>query len=101
VELEPPGSATDINSCNPNLVKWASKHIRLDNTTHAFDAESPPEKPVNRCENSSNPHWCQASGGRDPITGNCKGAPKADSCADVDVTKDLRIEILNFLSSFK
>jgi dienelactone hydrolase len=100
VELEPPGSATDINSCNPNLVKWASKHIRLENTTHAFDAESPPEKPVNRCENSSNPHWCQASGGRDPITGNCKGAPKADSCADVDVTKDLRIQILDFLKSF-
>ena len=101
VELEPPGSATDINSCNPNLIKWAYRHIRIAQTTHAFDSETPPEKPVNRCWYSANPHWCSASGGRDAQTGNCVGAPKADFCADVDVTKNLRVEMLEFLNSFK
>ena len=98
-ELEPPGSGTDINSCNPNLVKWAAKYIHLPNTTHAFDSETPPDKPVNRCWYSANPYWCTASGGRDSATGNCVGAPKADFCADIDVTKKLRIDILNFLNS--
>ena len=101
VELEPPGSATDIHSCNPDLIKWAFRHIRLSQTTHAFDSETRPEKPENRCWYSANPHWCTASGGRDAATGNCVGAPKADSCADVDRTKNLRIEMLEFLHSFK
>jgi dienelactone hydrolase len=101
VELEPPGSATDINACNPKLIQWAEKHIRFANTTHAFDAETPPEQPVNRCWYSANPHWCSASGGRDPATGHCIGAPKPDFCTDLDVTKKLRIEMLEFLNAFK
>ena len=100
-ELEPPGSATDINSCNPNIVKWAHQNLRLANTTHAFDSETPPEKPINSCWYSNNPHWCKASGGRDSTTGNCVGAPKADFCSDIEATKSVRIEMLNFFSSFK
>ena len=100
-ELEPPGSATDIHSCNPDMIRWAFKHIRLSNTTHAFDSETPPDKPENSCWYSVNPHWCTASGGRDAATGFCKGATKADFCADLDVTKNLRIEMLEFLNSFK
>lgn len=100
-ELEPPGSATDINACHPDLIKWAFKHVRFSNTTHAFDAESPPEKPINQCWYSANPHWCSASGGRDPSTGNCRGAPKPDFCSDLEMTKKLRIEMLEFLSAFK
>ncbi len=100
-ELEPPGSATDINSCNPNIVKWVHQHLRLSNTTHAFDSEAPPEKPINSCWYSNNPHWCKASGGRDGNTGNCIGAPKADFCSDIEVTKSVRIKMLNFLSAFK
>lgn len=100
-ELEPPGSATDINSCNPNIAKWAYQHLRLANTTHAFDSETPPEKPVNRCWYSANPHWCRASGGRDAATGNCIGSNKADFCSDLDTTNSVRFEILNFLNLFK
>ena len=100
-ELEPPGSATDINSCDPNIAKWAFKHMRLANTTHAFDSETPPEKPVNNCWYSANPHWCRSSGGRNVATGNCIGAPKADFCSDLDVTKSARMEMLNFMNSFK
>jgi dienelactone hydrolase len=101
VELEPPGSATDINACNPNLVQWAHTHTRIPNTTHAFDDESPPEKPSNRCWYSANPHWCNASGGRDSATGNCVGAPKADFCSDLDATQKLRNEMIDFFHSFK
>lgn len=100
-ELEPAGSATDINSCNPNIVKWVHQHLRLANTTHAFDSETPPEKPVNNCWYSNNPHWCKASGGRDAATGNCIGAPKADFCSEIEVTQTVRTQMLNFLSSFK
>ena len=100
-ELEPPGSQTDIHSCDPNLIKWAHKHIRLSNTTHAFDDENPPEKPVNRCWYSANPHWCRASGGRDAATGHCIGAPKPDFCADAAMTTDVREEMLNFFSGFE
>ncbi len=100
-ELEPPGSQTDMNSCNPDLIKWAHQHIRFSNATHAFDSESPPEKPVNRCWYSSNPWWCTASGGRDLTTGNCIGTSKADFCSDLDMTQDLRIQMLKFLQSFK
>ena len=100
-ELEPPGSATDIGACDPDLLKWATRHRRLLNTTHAFDDENPPQQPVNRCWYSANPHWCQASGGRDPATGNCLNAPKADFCSDLSVTGSVRAEILEFLSAFK
>jgi dienelactone hydrolase len=99
-ELEPPGSQTDIHSCDPKLVQWAHQHIRLSHTTHAFDDESPPEKPVNRCWYSANPHWCRASGGRDAATGHCIGAPKPDFCADAAVTADLRGDMLNFFKGF-
>jgi dienelactone hydrolase len=99
-ELEPPGSATDIKSCNQKLVKWAYKHIRLANTTHAFDAELPPEKPANSCWYSANPFWCKASGGRDSATGNCKGASKADFCSNLEVTNELRMQMLYFLNSW-
>jgi len=100
-ELEPPGSMTDIHSCNPNLAKWAHRHVRLANTTHAFDSETPAENPVNSCWYSTNPHWCTASGGRDPVTGNCRGAPKADFCSDMEVTRSVRQEMLIFLNEFK
>ena len=100
VELEPPGSMTDINSCDPNLVRWVHRHIHLANMTHAFDAEIPPENPVNRCWYSENPFWCQASGGRDPVTRNCFGAPKPDFCADREATEQARNEILGFLRGF-
>jgi dienelactone hydrolase len=100
-ELEPPGSATDIHACDPDLLKWATRHRRLLNTTHAFDDENPPQQPVNRCWYSANPHWCQASGGRDPATGNCLNAPKADFCSDLSVTGSVREEILEFLNAFK
>lgn len=99
--LEPPGSATDINSCDPNIIKAAAKHIRYEDQTHSFESETPPEKPMNRCSYSSNPHWCGASGGRDPVTGNCKGAPKADMCTDVDATAVFRNDAFNFLEQFK
>jgi hypothetical protein len=94
-------SATDIRSCDPDLLKWATRHRRLLNTTHAFDDENPPQQPVNRCWYSANPHWCQASGGRDPATGNCLNAPKADFCSDLSVTGSVREEILEFLNAFK
>jgi dienelactone hydrolase len=100
-ELEPPGSATDIRSCDPDLLKWATRHRRLLNTTHAFDDENPPQQPVNRCWYSANPHWCRASGGRDPATGNCFNAPKADFCSDTDITGSVREDILEFLNGFK
>lgn len=100
VELEPPGSMTDINSCDPNLVRWVHRHIHLANMTHAFDAETPPENPADRCWYSPNPLWCQASGGRDPATGNCFGAPRPDFCADRAATEQMRSEILGFLRSF-
>lgn len=99
-ELEPPGSQTDINSCDPSLIKWAHQHIRLSNTTHAFDDENPPEKPVNRCWLSANPHWCRASGGRDPLSGHCKGALKPDFCADISTTTDVRAQMIRFFKSF-
>jgi len=97
VELEPPGSQTDLHACDPNLTKWVTQHVRLPNTTHAFDDESPPEKPVNRCWYSANPHWCTSSGGRDPATGNCRGAPKPDFCSDAEVTQELRQLMLKFI----
>lgn len=100
-ELEPPNAQTDIKSCDPNLIKWSTTHLHLKNTTHAFDSESPPEKPENQCWYSQNPHWCSASGGRDPATGNCFGAPKADFCSDLDMTQNARQEMLKFLSNFK
>jgi dienelactone hydrolase len=100
-ELEPPGSATDIRSCDPDLLKWATRHRRLPNTTHAFDDENPPQQPANRCWYSANPHWCQASGGRDPATGNCLNAPKADFCSDLSVTGSMRADILEFLNAFQ
>jgi dienelactone hydrolase len=101
VELEPPGSATDIRSCDPNLITAATQYLHIANTTHAFDDESPPEKPVNRCWYSANPHWCAASGGRDSATGNCRGAPKADFCSDADVTQRLRLQMLEFLQRYR
>lgn len=97
VELEPPGSQTDLHACDPNLTKWVTQHVRLPHTTHAFDDESPPEKPVNRCWYSANPHWCTSSGGRDPATGNCRGAPKPDFCSDAEVTQELRQLMLKFI----
>lgn len=100
VELEPPGGQTDVNTCDPNLVRWAQKHLRLSQTTHAFDDENPPEAPVNRCWYSPNPHWCQASGGRDPATGHCVGAPKPDFCSDAAMTAALRSEMLKFFQAF-
>ena len=99
-ELEPPGSQTDILSCDQNLIKWAHKHIRLSNTTHAFDDETPPEKPINRCWYSANPHWCRASGGRDPVSGHCIGVLKPDFCADANMTSDIREEMLHFFRFF-
>lgn len=101
VELEPPGSQTDLHACDPNLTKWVTQHVRLPNTTHAFDDESPPEKPVNRCWYSANPHWCTSSGGRDPATGNCRGAPKPDFCSDAEVTLELRQLMLKFIRQFE
>ncbi len=98
VELEPPGSATDIGSCDPNLVRWVHRHLRLPGATHAFDDESPPEQPASRCWYSANPHWCSSSGGRDPATGNCRGAPKPDFCSDPSLTQRVRQEILDFLT---
>jgi hypothetical protein len=83
------------------LQELERKHIRLSNTTHAFDDENPPEKPVNRCWYSANPHWCRASGGRDATTGHCIGAPKPDFCADAAMTTDVREEMLNFFSGFE
>ena len=100
-ELEPPGSATDIRSCDPDLLKWATRHRRLLNTTHAFDDENPPQKPVNRCWYSNNPNWCKNSGGRDPVTGNCVNSPKPDACSDIDITQSVRQDMLEFLNAFK
>ncbi|MEY4653790.1 MAG: hypothetical protein RI884_2371 [Pseudomonadota bacterium] len=97
-ELEPPGSQTDLRACDPRLAQWVTQHVRLPNTTHAFDDESPPERPVNRCWYSANPHWCSASGGRDPATGHCRGAPKPDFCSDAVTTRTVRQEILDFLN---
>jgi hypothetical protein len=74
-----------------------TQHVRLPNTTHAFDDESPPEKPVDRCWYSPNPHWCTSSGGRNPATGNCHGAPKPDFCSEAMITRTLRQEVLDFL----
>lgn len=98
VELEPPASMTDIRSCDDRLTQWAHSHLRLANTTHAFDDESPPERPVDRCWYSANPHWCSASGGRDPATGHCRGAPKPDFCSDAQMTRSMRQDILDFLN---
>jgi len=101
VELEPPGSMTDLNACDPRLAQWAHQHIRLPQTTHAFDDESPPEKPANRCWYSVNPHWCSASGGRDASTGHCVGAPKADFCSDLELARTAREAMLKFLRGFE
>jgi dienelactone hydrolase len=100
VELEPPGSATDINTCDPNLTKMVHRHIRLANATHAFDDENPPENPIDRCWYSANPHWCNSSGGRDPETGNCRNAPKPDFCSDQQMTSTARNAMLEFLRGF-
>jgi dienelactone hydrolase len=97
VDLEPPGSQTDLKTCDSNIENWVKKHIRLSMTTHAFDDENPPERPVNRCWYSLNPHWCKSSGGRDPQTGNCVGSPKADFCSDSEATEVMRKEMLMFL----
>lgn len=99
VDLEPPGSQTDFRTCDANLDKWADRHLRLSLTTHAFDDESPPEKPVGRCWYSMNPHWCRSSGGRDASTGNCVGAPKPDFCSDPAATESVRLEMLGFFRS--
>ncbi len=99
VDLEPPGSMTDLNTCDTRLPRWVHQHLRLTGATHAFDDESPPEKPADRCWYSANPHWCTASGGRDPATGYCRGAPKPDFCADGALTQTVRGEMLRFLRS--
>ena len=96
VELEPPGSQTDMQSCDQRLLSWAAQHRFFAQTTHAFDDESPPENPVDRCWYSANPNWCNASGGRDPSTGNCRASTKADFCSESRKTLDLREEILEF-----
>jgi dienelactone hydrolase len=100
VGLEPPGSATDINVCDPNIIKSATKHIRYHDQTHAFDSEPAPGAPRGRCWYSANPHWCGASGGRDAL-GNCKGSPKPDMCEDATATDIARQDMLNFLEQFK
>jgi len=100
-EFEPPGSQTDINSCDPNLIKSAAKYIRFANMTHDFDSESPAENPINQCSYSPNPNWCTSSGGRDPATGYCIGTTKPDICSDLVATKSLRNEMLAFLNSYK
>ena len=100
VGLEPPGSATDMNSCDPAIFSSASAHIRYPEQTHAFDAEPPPGQPRGRCWYSANPHWCGASGGRD-ASGNCKGSPKADMCEDTSATEVARQDMLRFIDQFK
>lgn len=100
VGLEPPGGATDMNTCDPNIFKSATKHIRYPDQTHAFDAEPPPGQPRGRCIYSMNPHWCGASGGRDAL-GNCKGSPKADMCEDTNATEVARQDMHTFLEKFK
>ena len=100
VGLEPPGSATDINACDPAIVKSATKHIHYAEQTHSFDAEPPPGQPRGRCWYSANPHWCGASGGRD-VLGNCKGSPKADMCEDTSATETARRDMYTFLEQFK
>lgn len=99
VDLEPPDSQTDFKTCDANIEKWVDKHIRLKQTTHAFDDENPPEKPVNRCWYSMNPHWCRSSGGRDSNTGHCVGSPKPDFCSDAEATEFVRTEMLNFFKN--
>jgi len=100
VGLEPPGSATDINACDPNIVKSATKHIRYPDQTHAFDSEPPPGAPRGRCWYSVNPFWCGASGGRDE-KGNCRGSPKPDMCEDSSATETARQDMLAFLEQFR
>ena len=100
VGLEPPGSATDINSCDPKIISSATKHIRYPDQTHAFDAEPPKGQPRGRCWYSKNPHWCSASGGRDAL-GNCNGSPKADMCEDASATDTARQDMLTFLEQYK
>ena len=100
VGLEPLGSATDINSGNPNITKLATIHVRYLDQTHAFDAEPPPGEEHGRCWYSTNPNWCKASGGRDPVTGNCIGSSKADMCEDPAATLLARRDMIDFLDQY-
>ncbi len=102
VGLEPPGSATDINTCDPNIIKSATKHIRYADQTHAFDSEPAPgvSRPP-KCWQSSNPHWCGPNGsGRGP-NGNCIGSPKPDMCEDPGATEVARRDMLAFMEQYK